>query len=138
MTRLPPAEPKKSDWDLDLTTGEIAEETLRRILTHKSPEGHVFVEVKTDRQLQRTGNLFIEYECRGKPSGLAATKATWWAFTAEAHGQNIFKLVRVSWLKARLKQLLDVGKAFGDIKGGDDWASRGVLVKIQDLWQDTE
>ena len=40
--------------------------------------GIVSVEIKTDVLIspnRDTGNLFIEYECRGKPSGISVTKA---------------------------------------------------------------
>lgn len=123
------------DFDLDLPTGQIAEETLRRLLTYRAPGGRVFIEVKNNCKVKGTGNLFIEYEDRGRPSGLATTKAEWYAFTSEEHGQDVFMLLRVPWLKKRLKHLLDTGKA-RKASGGDKGQARGVLVRPQDLWSD--
>lgn len=38
------------------------------------------VEVKADRKTKDTANMVIEYECNGKPSGIKATEADFWAY----------------------------------------------------------
>lgn len=40
----------------------------------------VHVEVKSDYYCQKSGNVAVEVECRGKPSGLAVTEADWWVY----------------------------------------------------------
>lgn len=40
-------------------------------------------ELKTDYFITKekdSGNVFVEYECRGKPSGIATSTADWWIF----------------------------------------------------------
>lgn len=37
-------------------------------------------EVKSDRLTYKTGNLYVEYECSGKPSGIATTTADYWFY----------------------------------------------------------
>lgn len=54
-----------SRWDLEATM----------------PDGRfVTVEVKNDMLHARTGNLGVEFECRGKKSGINVTMADWWCF----------------------------------------------------------
>ena len=67
-----------SDWDLNLVEGQMAETALKEILCgeHKSAT----IEVKRDFQAADTGNIAIEFEQRGHPSGIATTKAVWWAY----------------------------------------------------------
>ena len=37
------------------------------------------IEVKSERDIwQKTGNIAIEYECYGKPSGISSTEADYW------------------------------------------------------------
>lgn len=38
------------------------------------------IEIKADRQTRNTGNIFIEFECNGKPSGITTSKADLWAY----------------------------------------------------------
>ena len=45
---------------------------------------HIFtnskIEVKRDLKALNTGNVFVEYMSRGKPSGLSTTEADWYCF----------------------------------------------------------
>lgn len=48
-------------------------------------------EVKSDRFAWRTGQIAIEYECSGKPSGIAATRAHYWAhFVVSPNGSDCY------------------------------------------------
>jgi len=38
----------------------------------------ILIEVKNDNMSYKTGNVAIEIECRGKPSGINTTKANYW------------------------------------------------------------
>lgn len=69
-----------SKFDIDLKYAQIFEELFVNIM-----EGKELVEIKTERDIwKNTGNIAIEWESRGKLSGIAATKADWWVhFLAE-------------------------------------------------------
>jgi hypothetical protein len=53
------------------------------------------LEVKNDIMASRTGNIAIEYECRGKPSGIDATIADWWVQGIN----NVPRFIRLSVLR---------------------------------------
>lgn len=72
-----PGNHPEPDFDLDFGRGKQGElyvsnaiESLQRAL----------VEVKTDDRAAETGRLYVEYQCRGEPSGIATTKTDFWAF----------------------------------------------------------
>ena len=52
----------------------IKEKELGDILNNKS------IEVKTDLKAAETGSVFVEYESRGKPSGISKTEADYYCF----------------------------------------------------------
>ena len=58
-----------SSFTHDLNFGEKGEDWINEIFK----DGKL-IEVKSDRLAHKTGNVYIEYECRGKPSGIATTK----------------------------------------------------------------
>ena len=61
-------------FDICLEFGEKYENELQKILESKQ------IEIKTDRITQRTGNVFVEFESRGKESGILKTTALYWVF----------------------------------------------------------
>lgn len=68
-------------------------------------------EVKTDLMCGYTGNFALEYECRGKPSGIVTTEADYWIYKLD----DGFYLISVT----RLKELIDEAKYFRMVSGGD-------------------
>ena len=61
-------------FDLDLQFGEAGENWLRWIGTDQAK-----VEVKTERdQWHSTGNVIFEFSYKGRPSGIASTRADLW------------------------------------------------------------
>lgn len=68
-------------------------------------------EVKTDLMCGSTGNFALEYECRGKPSGIVTTEADYWIYKLD----DGFYLISVE----RLKYLIDEAKYFRMVSGGD-------------------
>ena len=60
-------------FDKDLKFGQQYENELQQMIEGK-------VEVKTDRLCEKTGNVFVEIESRGKPSGINVTEATYQAY----------------------------------------------------------
>ena len=84
-------------------------------------------EVKTDYIVYKmfdTGNLFVEFECRNKPSGIAVTEAEWYV--------NYYYHLKEFWfIKTKdLKELIannniPVTTNAGDINSG----TKGYLIK---------
>ena len=48
------------------------------LLSGEQQGSKITVEVKEDERAKETGNVVIEYESRGKPSGIATSKADFW------------------------------------------------------------
>ena len=90
------------------------------------------VECKRDRMAHRTGNVFIEYQFQGKPSGLAITEAPWWAIGIDGPSGDVETaiLASVEWLRAKCRPLY---KSARDISGGDGGATRGILLRMDDF-----
>tara|TARA_Y100000996_G_scaffold411382_1_gene395426 strand:- start:353 stop:712 length:360 start_codon:yes stop_codon:yes gene_type:complete len=109
-----------SDFRYDLKVGQVAEQALAAIFEGKK------VEVKRDRKARLTGNVFVEYESRGKPSGISTSEADYWCFVIE----ETFILITSSSLKAIVEPLKGTDK---ERRGGDNNTSVGVLIRITDL-----
>ena len=108
-------------FDMDLEEGQIAEELLKKIFSGK-------IEVKRDKIMKRTGNIFFEISSRGKPSALLITEAKW-IFVFDENMKMCLGF-EIEDLKAKLKKLK--GKAKVEM-GGDNDSSLGILAKVQDL-----
>lgn len=76
------AEGYEPDFDIDMAAGAQGELFVARMMDSLGVRGSV--EVKYDAQYLNTGNVYLEYRClrRGQwmPSGIAVTKAAFWAF----------------------------------------------------------
>lgn len=98
-------------FDLNLAEGKEIEGKVKRLLT-----GEEKVEVKRDFKVSQTGNVAIEIECRGKPSGIATTQSDWYAIALD--GAEFESEVVIFITTERLQRL--VGAAPGRfIYGGD-------------------
>ena len=61
---MKPTKKDRKKFDLDLQYGSIREDKIADMLTNKK------IEVKSERDIwQKSGNICIEYESWGKPSG---------------------------------------------------------------------
>jgi len=129
-----------SDFKFDLQLGQLGESFIARLLQDKT------IEVKFDFGTHRTGNFYIEYESRGKSSGIATTQATYWILIAASeHGcrlkNNMSELQKEDILFAvmmetdRLKHLCRTQYYRKDVPGGDDNTSKGILIKSDKLCQ---
>ena len=112
---------KDKRFDISLKEGEIKEQELANILTNKK------IEVKFDKLFHRTGNLAIEFQSRGKESGICTTEADYWAFVLDKTG--IIMIIDREILQEKLKVIPNK-----KVKGGDDNTSDIVLIKPEDLW----
>jgi hypothetical protein len=110
-----------NDFKYDLKLGQIHEQWLGTLFTDST------IEVKRDYMADRTGNVFIEFESRGKASGIASSLAEYWAFVLTDHRVVI---VPTDVLKDLAREKY---RKSGFVKGGDSNTSRGVLIKIGDL-----
>ena len=66
----------------------------------------VTVEVKEDFQAGKTGNIAVEYECRGKPSGIAVTKADFIAYKVHYRGRYKIYYIPTQKLKEMIREKL--------------------------------
>ena len=109
----------KSDFDLDLSTGIEGENSVKGLLLCEK------VEVKTDFIAHETGRIAIEFESRGKPSGIAVTKADHWVL----HIPNKCTIIVET---NRLKELArEYYRSRGFILGGDKMTSKLILIPIR-------
>lgn len=82
-------------FDIDLQFGQEAETWVKDIF-----DGNVgTIEVKRDARFAQTSNIYIEFECKGNPSGIQTTTADFWVFVL----QNTVGMIMVR--TDRLKQL---------------------------------
>ena len=109
-----------SDFRFDLLVGNEVEGQLGLILNGKR------IEVKSDKRAHKTGQFFVEYESRGKRSGIATTQADYYCFEVK----GIFILVSVPTLKIIARKY--IGTAH-DVRGGDENTSKGVVVPLTEL-----
>ena len=113
-----------SDFQYDLKFGQEGETEIAKLLNDSE------VEVKRDRQTQQTGNVYIEYESRGKPSGISTTKADKWAYILQ---DGCTLIVDTELLKKALRYLIKSKLCVKDMPGGDNNTSLGVLVSVERL-----
>tara|TARA_A100001037_G_C15038741_1_gene584456 strand:+ start:170 stop:727 length:558 start_codon:yes stop_codon:yes gene_type:complete len=116
-----------NNFKFDLEFGQIREQRIADMLLNHQ------IEVKTERgKWVQTGNIAIEVECRGKPSGLATTEATYWMHILEINGEDYCSLLfRTDVLKQAIKATTN--KRI--VMGGDDNLSKMVLVPITELFE---
>ena len=121
-----------SKFDIDLKYAQIFEKLFVDIM-----QGKELVEIKTERDIWKsTGNIAIEWQSRGKLSGIATTKANWWVhFLAEGEKTIGMVMLPVPELKRRIKALRKLGIG-EDTRGGDDNTSRIFLLPLNQLFGD--
>lgn len=87
------------------------------------------IEVKSDRQAGKTGNMAIEYECNNKPSGITSTEADYYIyFIIYADDIQEDGLPREECYKIPIKRLIKIAKKCRKVRGGDGNRSCMYLV----------
>mgnify|MGYP003625013420 FL=1 len=126
MSNLEPSIANRKKFDIDLSFGKVREKRVADMLQDKK------IEVKSERGMwMRTGNIAIEYECRGKKSGIAATESDYWFHNLCVGDETFATLVfDVPSLK-RIVNNLDEKRT---VSGGDNGAARMYLVNLQKLF----
>jgi hypothetical protein len=89
-----------------------------------------FIEVKSEKLASKTGNICIEYYCRGKPSGISVTKAEYYFIYVVISDvkYRVFK-VPTNDIKEMIKNKLFIREC----NGGDNMASKMYLFSIKSL-----
>ena len=109
-----------SDFRYDLKIGQEYETLLSEVIEST-------IEVKRDFKCYDTGNLFVEYESRGKKSGISTTQAKWWVYW---FSKTRSILIETSELKQLCRKYVGTSR---DILGGDSNTSKGILLPMEDL-----
>jgi hypothetical protein len=113
-----------SDFKYDLQIGQNYETSLYELLGKR-------IEVKRDFKCLETGNIFIEYESRGKKSGISTSEAEWWCYwLSDFH----LVLIELDKLKIICRQYLNTNR---DVRGGDMNTSKGILLPVKTLFENT-
>lgn len=111
-----------SDFKYDLEIGQKYETALSELLGKK-------IEVKRDFKCLQTGNIFIEYESRGKKSGISTSEADWWCYwLSDSH----LILIELPKLKTLCRTYLNTNR---DVRGGDSNTSKGILLPLKALFE---
>lgn len=116
-------------FDLDLPDGLEGEEVIRSMFAGAK------LEVKRDKMAWKTGNIAIEIECRGKPSGVMITQSDWWFHIIEEADGTIQRV----WVASvpMVKRLVEGRRV---VRGGDrdeahpDGVSVLALVPVRELY----
>lgn len=125
-TGLKPTKANRKKFDLDLAYGELHETEFLNVLKNKK------VEVKTERdKWVKTGNICIEYQSYGKPSGIDATEADYWVHNL-AVGDDVY--CRLLFSVDTLRKIIREPNKFKTVFGGDNNASRMYLIKLSKLF----
>ncbi len=109
---------KNSKFDIDLAKGQEMEETFKEFMKGS------LVEVKSERHIwEKTGNHFVEFECRGKESGIKVTKAKYFV--------TYFPYLQEAWfiLTNKLKKLINDNELPITTDAGDEKSgTKGYLI----------
>jgi hypothetical protein len=113
---------QNDNYEYDLMLGLIAEKGVAEILQNQQ------IEVKRDFRALETGNVFIEYKLRDRPSGLSTSTASFYCFVL-SESKMIF--IKSSELKEICRPYIGTSR---DILGGDNMHSKGILLPIKELF----
>ena len=123
---LQPTVSNRKKFDIDLCYGKVREKRVANMLQDKK------IEVKSERDMwARTGNIAIEYESYGKPSGISATESDYW-FHNLCIGDNTFATLVFD--VPSLKRIIENLDEKRTVSGGDNGASKMYLVSLQKLF----
>ena len=126
MENLAPSKENRKKFDIDLEYGKVREKQVAEMLQNKK------IEVKSERGMwQKTGNIAIEFESYGKPSGIAATESDYWFHNLCVGEETFCTLV---FDVNSLKKIIDKLDTKKWVAGGDNKASKMNLVSLQKLF----
>ncbi len=128
----------------DLKEGKEAEEYICNFLQRWFPTASVFygkkkeydieipeikekMEVKYDRMSKDTGNVAIEFEFNGSPSGIEATGSDRWCIIFAKEKEWYFAFIAVPHLKK-------ICEGHRTVNGGDGYMSKMYLLPVDELF----
>lgn len=116
-------------FDVDLKFGKHFEHLMDDIFS-----GVYKAEVKTERdQWVGYGNIAIETECNGKPSGLTSTDADLWIHNLSYKGELMGSfIIPVDVMRSITEKMVE-DKVARVTKGGDGWRSKLALLPIAEI-----
>lgn len=117
-------------FDIQLSEALINERRLGDIFTDCKIEK---IELKSETwQWEQTGNIAIEYQCDGSPSGISTTQADVWVHELKRDGHT---LVYLMFPIARLKHLCRQAYRRGSFRkaGGDGGRFDVILLRLADI-----
>jgi len=117
---------KESDFSVTKFSKDLSYGKKHEKLVMKSMEDF---ELKTDRMAYKTGNVYVEFQSRGRDSGILTSKSDTWIFKIVSKGDRHLFSIHIPL--SRLKKL--VSKDYRVMPGGDKLTSRGYLVPLTDL-----
>ena len=120
-----------SDFRYDLDFGLKGESLVAELLDNETTEVKSERADSVDEQKKwvTTGNHFVEYESRGKPSGIQTTHAKWWFVNFYVGNEIMFgKYISVKRLLNKIRDL-----ECRKVKGGDNNTSMGFLFPIKEF-----
>lgn len=85
-------------------------------------------EIKSDFMAHKTGNLAIEFQCRGKDSGIRKTGADYWVYKITE--PDLIIIFHTEKLRKFVEDNMDKYKV---IMGGDDKSSKMMLIPIREI-----
>ena len=115
------------DFDKDLQYGLDRENRIVAILDAKKTKA----EIKTERVWWfRSGNICLEIESYGKPSGIMTTKADYWIQILALGDDDYCRLIfDTKTVKRLAKKYMDTARY-----GGDYNKSKFILIPLKDLF----
>ena len=114
-----------NDFKYDLEIGKEGERIVDSLFKDK------LIVVKRDSWVGRSGNIAIEYESRGKPSGIATTQADFWIIIfSKEYQDKVMYVFETQMLKKVSREYFRQGS----IKAmGDNNTSMAVLIPIKEI-----
>ena len=118
-----------SDFKHDLELGEMAETDFHLMLSEKK------IEVKYDRKTKETGNVYIEFESRNKPSGIKTTQADYWTYFIDddcpvgKQPVNVFKMNAQFYATMEFRDWLNLLAKIQELEE----SHRGLEEEVEDL-----
>jgi hypothetical protein len=73
------------------------------------------IEIKEDFTCEKTGNVGLEYECSGKPSGINVTTADFYIYKIHRPSEIVYFAIATR----RLKEMINKKMYFRIVNGGD-------------------
>ena len=123
---IEPSKDNRKKFDIDLKYGKVREQMIVDMLQDKK------IEVKSERDIwQTSGNIAVEYESYGKPSGINSTESDYWFHNLCIGDETFATIVFETKNRKKIINNLDYKRS---VKGGDNNASRMYLLNIQRLF----